>query len=129
MKTRQEGFTIAEVVMSMVMLGVVLTTLAGLVYSTAVTAVKAQDTSTRTAITLEIVNRYTTLPFANLTSACDTTGTTGAQYRRCATVVVNSANQRTVTIDVTPLQRDTTTESVTFIRSFRTASNPLCLGC
>lgn len=129
MKTRQEGFTIAEVVVSMVLLGIVLTTLAGLVHSTAVQAIKAQDITTRTAATLEIVNRYTSMPFGSLTSACDTTGAVGAQYSRCATVVTDFANQRTVTIAVKPLQRDTTTESVTFIRSFRNASNPLCLGC
>ena len=129
MKTRREGFTIAEVVMSMVMLGIVLTTLAGLVYSTAVQAVKAQDTTTRTAATIEVVNRYTTLPFDSLRSRCDTTGTGRARYRRCANVTVNSPNQRTVTIGVKALQRDTTTKSVTFIRAFRTSSNPLCLGC
>jgi len=129
MKNRQDGFTIMEVMISVVILGIVLTTLAGLVYASAVQAVRAQDTTTRTGITLEMVNRYSTLPFANLTSGCQTTGKPRAMYNKCATVVNNSGNQRTVTITVKPLQRDTTTETVVFIRSLRNSSNPLCVGC
>ncbi|HSJ10230.1 MAG TPA: prepilin-type N-terminal cleavage/methylation domain-containing protein [Longimicrobiales bacterium] len=129
MNTRQEGFTIVEVVISMVMLGVILTTLAGLVYASAVQATRSQDISTRTAASLEIVNRYSSLPFASLVTACDTTGTDRARFHRCATVTNNSSTLRTVTVVIKPLQRDTTSEVVTFVRSQRNNVNPLCVGC
>ena len=132
MNTRQEGFTIAEVIVTMTLLGIILTTLGGLTYTTARQAVVNTDTTTLEAASLETVNRFAALPFANLQAAagCDTTGTLNNKYRRCVTVNV-SGNSAQVQVVTTPLQRTTRVPvaTVLFTRVGPPSSNPLCVGC
>ena len=131
MRTRQEGFTIAEVVISMVMLSIILVTLGGLTYASAQRALSATASAQRQAYAMETVNRLTTLPFANLTSAagCDYVGTTNMRFQRCVTVTA-SGSSATITLVVTPVNRTSVGAStMRFYRVNTASANPLCSGC
>jgi prepilin-type N-terminal cleavage/methylation domain-containing protein len=131
MKKRQEGFTIVEVVISMVLLSIILVTLAGLTYSTAQRAISATTVSQRQSFAMETVNRLTTLPYASLPGAagCTTVGSTNNQFSNCVTVSVGG-NSTTIQVVTTPLHRSSLGASgVTFVRTNNNIVNPLCSGC
>lgn len=127
MKTQQDGFTLVEVVIALVLMAVILTTLGGLTFVTARQAVVADNTMEREAASLEMVNRYASMPFNQLAMgiACDSAGTTNNWYRRCATVTaLGSARQ--IVIQTTPEQRGVAPATVTLIRNPPPAASPLC---
>jgi prepilin-type N-terminal cleavage/methylation domain-containing protein len=131
MKARQEGFTIAEVIVTMTLLGIILTALGGLTYTTARQAVLNTDTQTLEAASLETVNRFAALPWANLASSagCDTTGTMNNRYSRCVTVTT-AGNQAQVEVITVALSRHRVPPAtVRFNRVGPVSSNPLCVGC
>jgi prepilin-type N-terminal cleavage/methylation domain-containing protein len=131
MKTRQEGFTLVEVVIALVLMAIVLTTLGGLTFATARQAVVADNTMEREAAALEMVNRYAATPYNQLTAGtvCDSAGSENNWYRRCATVSqLGGAKQ--VVIVTTPEQRGIAPVTVTVIRNAPPAAGPLCtIGC
>ena len=130
MKTRQDGFTIIEVLVAMVMLALLLTTLAGLTYYTAWQAVRATNMTTQQSISLAAVNRFSTLPFNQLATnaGCDSVGTTNNMYRRCITVTTTGGTAQ-VQVVTTPLQRSLPASTVQFVRTGPPGNNPLCSGC
>jgi prepilin-type N-terminal cleavage/methylation domain-containing protein len=130
MKTRQEGFSLVEVVISIILLSVILTALAGLTFATASQSILNQDSSSAQAASLETVNRFSALPYASLaTSAgCDTTGTTRNRYSRCTSVTTSGTSAQIVVV-TTPLQRKAQAITVRFNRVKPGATNPLCIGC
>ena len=131
MKSRQEGFTIAEVVISMVMLSIILVTLAGLTYASAQRAISATTVSQRQSYAMETVNRLVALPYANLPGAagCQTVGTTNNQFTNCVTVTV-AGNSATIQVVTTPIHKTAVGAStIRFRRASNNAVNPLCSGC
>ena len=131
MSTRQEGFTIAEVVISMVLLSIILVTLGGLTYTSAQRALTATASAQRQAYAMETVNRLTTLPFANLAGAagCDSVGSPNMRFQRCITVTT-AGNAATITLVTTPVnQKAVGTSTLRFYRANTAATNPLCSGC
>ena len=130
MSRRQSGFSLVEVVVAMILLGIILTALAGLTFRTAKQAVYNTDSTKAQAASLEMVNRFSALPFSSLAAAarCDTVGTTNNRFQRCVTVttVGNSAQVQVVTL---PLQRSAPAITVRFNRVKPGSTNPLCIGC
>jgi prepilin-type N-terminal cleavage/methylation domain-containing protein len=96
MTGNREGFTLVEVIVSIVLLSVILTGLAGLTFATAQQAVFTTNAATRQALSLETVNRFSTLPYDSLagyaTMRCDSAGTSNDRYSRCVRSTV-SGNQ------------------------------------
>jgi prepilin-type N-terminal cleavage/methylation domain-containing protein len=130
MTGNREGFSLMEVVVSIVLLSIILTGLAGMTFATAQQAVFTTNTAARQALSLELVNRYATLPYDSLanyaTMRCDSVGTTNDRYRRCVRSTTGS-NQSAVEITVTPLQRDTSGTTVRLVRMGNAAlHNPFC---
>ena len=84
MKAQQQGFTLVEVVIALVLMAIILTTLGGLTFVTARQAVVADNTMEREAASLEMVNRYAAMPFNQLTvgTACDSAGSTISNGRK-----------------------------------------------
>lgn len=133
MNARQDGSTIIEVVVAVVMLGIILTMLAGLTYTTARQAVRNNDTALQQAAMLEVVNRYSAIPYAevsalNGSTTCDNVGSANAQFQRCVTVSAATRGVR-VNVVVTPLQRGIPATSTQFARAAPATANPLCIGC
>jgi prepilin-type N-terminal cleavage/methylation domain-containing protein len=131
MNGKREGFTIVEVVISMVLLSIILVTLAGLTYASAQRAISATTVAQRQSFAMETVNRLVALPYASLPGAagCQTVGTTNNQFTNCVTVTVGG-NAATVTVVTTPIHKTTVGAStITFRRAANNATNPLCSGC
>jgi Tfp pilus assembly protein PilV len=127
MNGRSEGFSIMEVIVTIVLLAIILTTLAGLSFSAARQSVFAADVSTREAAALATMNRLATLPFDQLAGAagCETLGTANNQYTLCVNVNVAGGAARVV-ITTTPLQRTAAPTSVQLVRMGPPPSNPFC---
>lgn len=127
--SNRDGFTIVEVVISMVMLAIILTTLAGLTYATTRQAIIANDANAREAAALELVNYLSAAPRDSILGrvGCDTTGTTRALYQRCTTVASNPQRD-SISVVTTPLQRGVPPTSHSLVRR-RASTNPLCSGC
>jgi prepilin-type N-terminal cleavage/methylation domain-containing protein len=125
MSGRREGFTIMEVIVSIVLVAIILTTLAGLTFATARQAVFASDVTTREAASLAALNRLATLPFDQLPGAvgCDTTGTQNNHYEMCVSVSTAGAATR-VEVTTTPLQRAGAPTSVQLVRMRPPPENP-----
>jgi prepilin-type N-terminal cleavage/methylation domain-containing protein len=132
MSTQREGFSIVEVVVSMVLMAVILTALAGLTYTTARQSVRNGDNTTLQAASLGAVNRFSALPYSTLTGAagCDTVGVANNRFQRCVTVTQVSG-ARNVQVVTRALQRSTNLPptTVSFTRVAPSTGNPLCLGC
>ena len=130
MTARQPGFSMLEVVVAMILLSVILTALAGLTFNTAKQAMLNTDGTKVQAASLEIVNRFSALPYASLVGAagCDTVGTSNNQFRRCTTVTT-TGNSAQVEVVTTPLQRNASAITVRFNRVAPGTTNPLCIGC
>jgi prepilin-type N-terminal cleavage/methylation domain-containing protein len=131
MKTQQDGFTLVEVVIAMVLMAIILTALGGLTFATARQAVVADNQMEREAASLELVNRYAAMPYAALTAgtACDSAGSDNNWYRRCATVTTLGGAKQ-ILIETTPEQRGIAPSTVTLIRNAPPGVSPLCtIGC
>jgi prepilin-type N-terminal cleavage/methylation domain-containing protein len=114
---RQEGFTLVEVIVAMVLLAIVLTSLAGLSFAASATAIRNADDAAVRAHSLEVVNQYMTLPWNTVRNAntCTDAGGAGSVYRRCVTGV-QSGRFATITVVVTPQQRRQRPDTVRFVR-------------
>ena len=130
MNSKQDGFTIIEVLVAVILMSIVLVTLGGLTYATASQAIYASDASTSQAASLETVNRLSTLPFNSLAGAagCQTLGSGNNQYERCVEVETQGAIAN-ITIVTTPKQRKAHPTTVKLIRTRPPTGNPLCSPC
>lgn len=130
MNPRQDGFTIIEVLVAVILMSIVLVTLGGLTYATASQAIYASDASTSQAASLGTVNRLSTLPFNDLAGAagCEKLGSGNNQYERCVTVTTTGSLAR-IQVVTTPQQRNAHTTTVNLVRTRPPTGNPLCTIC
>lgn len=127
MSSQRDGFTIMEVIVTIVLVAIILTTLAGLTFATARQAVFAGDVATREAASLATLNRLATLPFDQLAGAagCRTAGTANNEYSMCVTVSTAGGAAR-VNVTTTPLQRAGAPTSLDLVRMGPPPENPFC---
>jgi len=133
MKSDREGFTLVEVVVALVMMAVILTMLAGLTYATARQAIVADNATARQAVALQTLNRYATMPYANIPAsitpnACDTVGTTNREFETCVTLTP-ATNATVIEVVTTPLQHNVPASTHRIVRAAPPTQNPLCMGC
>ena len=132
MNGARDGFSLVEVVVSMVMLAAVLTSLCGLTTVTAQRSLTLANSAARQAFTLQETNRIASYPYSTLSTlaGCDTLATTTSstlnqlKYRRCITVS-DSTRYRLVTMTVTPLRAGTYADTVQVRRVTDVTANPL----
>jgi len=132
--TKRSGFTLIEVMVSMVMLAIILVSLAR---ASTVIAVRGRSNdlvAKRTAILQTEANKFGAMSFAALQAFPTTTKsfTRGDfAYTRRLTITSQSAinNRYTVKIVVIPTTDPTKTDSVILDRSLPPTGSPLCVGC
>ena len=126
----REGFGLVEVVVAMVMLAIIVTSLAGLTYASARQSMIADNAMARQAVALQTVNRFATMPYANIPGAagCDTVGSTNRAFETCVTLAP-ATNATRVQIVTRPLQYKMAASTMRIIRAAPATSNPLCMGC
>jgi prepilin-type N-terminal cleavage/methylation domain-containing protein len=126
MKKTHSGFTIVEVVVAMVMLSVILSMMGGLIFSAARQSISNGTASQRQAASMELVNRYATLPFADLKPYRDTVKYGGNLFDR--TVAVTAfADSAVIVVTNQPLLHNVSASQVRLVRSRNAAAqNSLC---
>jgi prepilin-type N-terminal cleavage/methylation domain-containing protein len=126
MKSTRSGFTIIEVVVAMVMLSIVLSMMGSLIFSTARQSITNGTASQRQAASMELVNRYATLPFADLQPYRDTINLAGNLFER--TVAVTAfADSAIIVVTNQPLLHGVSASRVRLVRSRNAAAqNSLC---
>ena len=121
------GFSLVEVVMSLVLLSIVLVALVGLTFTTAQRSALLADSNARQALLLQEVNRMTVVPFDNLPGqvGCDSLFSGPHSVHRCVSVTELSATSRRVTVVMRSPRQPARPDSVSFIRARAAVSNPL----
>lgn len=124
----REGVSLIELVVAITFLGVVLASIAALTTEAAQQATILAGQSRRQAALTEEVNRLTAMPFAALTpglGACRVLNEPGFVHTRCVSVTALTTYVRRVQVIVTPRQRGTRPDTVTFVRANPPAISPL----
>jgi prepilin-type N-terminal cleavage/methylation domain-containing protein len=126
---QQNGFSLVEVVISIVLLSVILIGLAGLTFQTAQRSVQLSDASARQALLLQEVNRLSAIPYGQIPgqAGCDSVFTGPHRFERCVSVTqISQTRQVTITLRSPKLIRP---DSVVFIRAEVSSCNPLAGFC
>ena len=124
----RKGFTLMEIMVSMMILAVGIMVLGGFLMRSSRTAEAASAISYQTAAIAAEMARYDALPFAALAAGTTCTTVTAAPlpHTQCVTITNLSAKVRQVKIKVTPANALTQPDSVMFERSISGfATNPL----
>jgi len=127
MKSNREGTSLVELIVAMTLLGVVMTSLAGLTFDTARRSVIVAGNGYMQGVMTEQVNRLAALPFANLPSAagCMTVSTGVFPHRRCITVADVTNVRRNVQLIIQPAQPGLLSDTANLVRWSAPATNPL----
>ena len=124
---KRDGMSLVELTVAITFLGVVLTSVAGLMVESAQRAEALAGQSRRQAAVTEEVNRLTALPWAPLApgSVCRTVNDPGFSHTRCTTVTAVTTFVRQVRLIVTPTQPGIRPDTVQFTRANAPILNPL----
>jgi Tfp pilus assembly protein PilV len=127
MKSNREGTSLVELLVAMTLLGIVMTSLAGLTFDTARRSVIVAGNGYMQGVVTEQVNRLAAMPFANLPSAAGCTNvTTGVfPHRRCILVVDVSTVRRDVQMIIQPGQPGLLPDTSNLVRWNPPMTNPL----
>jgi prepilin-type N-terminal cleavage/methylation domain-containing protein len=134
MVRQRAGFSLIEVVVSMVMLSIILVSLAR---ASTVIAVRGRSNdlnAKRTAVLQMEANKFGAIPYANIAgwSTANKTFTKGdfTYTRRLTISAQNATNTRyLIKIVVIPSIDATKGDSVTIERTLPPTGSPLCVGC
>ena len=100
----RQGFILLEVLVAMVLLGLVLSTLAAMMFAVAKRSITSTGSSYRNAILMQEVNRLEALPFDSLAlgTTSVTVGTMPYPHTRIVTVTTISDKAKQVQLVITP---------------------------
>lgn len=127
----RQGFSLIEVIVSMVLLAIAMSSLAGLMYSVSTSSKKVTGAAYRNGVLMHEVNRLIALPYDSLavgtTSFSTSTGT--YPHSRAVTVTAPLVNLKKVKVIVTPVNADYKPDTVSFTRTNARTSRVLCTIC
>ncbi|HEX6693568.1 MAG TPA: prepilin-type N-terminal cleavage/methylation domain-containing protein [Longimicrobiales bacterium] len=124
---RREGFSLVEVVVTMVILAVIVMSLAALTGYTAQQSLRAANATGRQAVALQEANRVAALPYTALpatASGCSNVTIGLLTYQRCYTVTTGT-RFRDVMVVITPQRAGTFADTVRIRRVINATPNPL----
>jgi hypothetical protein len=123
----REGTSLVELLVAMTLLGVVMTSLAGLTFETARRSVIVAGNGFMQGVVTEQVNRLAALPFAQLPGAagCVTVATGVFPHQRCITVTNVSNVRRDVRLIIQPTQPGLLPDTLDVVRWNPPTTNPL----
>lgn len=126
MQSRREGFSLVEVVISMVLIAVIVSSLAMLTTKTAQQSIQLQNQAGRQAYALQETNRIAAIPYDSIPNkvGCDTVATGNLQYRRCLGFTAGT-RYREATMIITPLKAGTYADTIVLRRAASSTVNPL----
>jgi type II secretory pathway pseudopilin PulG len=103
-KRRQEGFILLEVLVAMVILGLVLSSLAAMMFAVSKRSIISTGSSYRNAILMQEVNRLEALPFDSLAVGSSSVTVSADPYPHTRVVTITALNAKTkqVKVVITP---------------------------
>ena len=128
MKNR-DGVTLVELLVAMVLLGVMMTSVAGLTFEAARRSIVTTGDSYRQAALLEEVNRLTAEPYGNLAAGtvCRSVSSGVFPHTRCVTTTSTGLYSVQLTVVITPTQSGVQPDTAVFTRSRAPLTNPFNL--
>ena len=125
----RDGLSLVEMLVAMVMLGVMMTSVAGLTFEAARRSMVTTGDGYRQAAMIEEVNRLTALPYSNLTlgTTCRSVSTGVFPHTRCVAVTSTGLYSKRLVVVVTPSQPGVASDTLAFARARAPLSNPLAM--
>ena len=129
----RSGFSLVEVVVTVVLLGIVLSSLGRMSTAISVAARKNDLVARRAAVMQLEANKFGAMPYTTLIAFTPTVATTftpgGFGYSRKLTITNPSTNRYDVKIVITPTNTALKADSITIERTKPTTATPLCTTC
>lgn len=128
----RKGVALVEVIVAMVLLGVAVSSLAGLVYSISQSGFKNTGNAYRNGMLMLEVNRLEGIPYDSIPVGTTTYTVTGGNYAHTRTIrVAEPVAQRvkTITVILTPANTRFKPDTVNFTRTKAKTSKVLCTTC
>lgn len=121
------GFILLEVLVAMVLLGLVLSSLAAMMFAVSKRSITATGSSYRNAILMQEVNRFESLPFDSLAvgSSSVTIATMPYPHTRIVTISLLSSKAKQVKVVITPTNKLYKPDTVSFRRTLPATNSAL----
>lgn len=127
----RRGFSLIEVIVSMILLAIAVSSLAALTHSVSQSSIKVTGAAYRNGILMHEVNRLIALPYDSLGTGETAITVTDGNYphTRVMTVAEPGDRLKTVRIIVTPVNPKYKADTLTFFRTNARTSKVLCTTC
>jgi len=128
----RKGIALVEVIVAMVLLGVAISSLAGLVYSISQSGLKNTGNAYRNGMLMLEVNRLEGIPYDSIAVGTTTYTVTGGNYahtRRITVAEPVAQRVKTISVILTPANTRFKPDTVSFIRTKAKTSKVLCTTC
>ena len=129
--SRRRGFTLIEVIVSMILLAIAVSSLGGLTHSISQSSIKVTGAAYRNGVLMQEVNRMIALPYDSLAVGTMSFSVSSGNYphSRAITVAEPAPKVKTVKIVVTPTNALYKPDTVNFTRTNAKTSKVLCTIC
>lgn len=128
----RKGVALVEVIVAMVLLGVAVSSLAGLVYSISQSGLKNTGNAYRNGMLMFEVNRLEGIPYDSIPVGITTYTVTGGNYAHTRKITVAepvAQKVKTITVVLTPTNTRFKPDTVSFTRTKAKTSKVLCTTC
>jgi len=127
----RRGFTLIEVIVSMILLAIAVSSLAGLTHSVSQSSIKVTGAAYRNGVLMHEVNRLIALPYDSLGVGTKSFGVSTGNYphSRVITIAEPVTAVKTVKVIVTPTNPLYKPDTLQFIRTNARTSKVLCTIC
>jgi prepilin-type N-terminal cleavage/methylation domain-containing protein len=127
----RKGFSLIEVIVSMVLLAIAVSSLATMMYSVSQSSMKVTGSAYRNGVLMHEVNRLIALPYDSLAVGSHTFTATIGRYphTRVVTIAEPAAKIKTVKVVVTPSNPIYKPDTLQFTRTNAKTSKVLCTIC
>jgi len=125
------GFTLIEVIVSMILLAIAVSSLAGLTHSVSQSSMKVTGAAYRNGVLMHEVNRLIALPYDSLGVGTTTFSVSSGNYphSRVITIAEPAEKVKTVKVIVTPTNPLYKPDTLNFTRTNAKTSKVLCTIC
>src|SRR3990170_6307944 len=127
----RQGFTLIEVIVSMILLAIAVSSLSGLTHSVSQSSIKVTGAAYRNGVLMHEVNRLIALPYDSLAVGTSGTTVTAGNYphSRLITIAEPAEKVKTVSVIVTPTNPLYKPDTLNFTRTNPRTSKVLCTIC
>jgi prepilin-type N-terminal cleavage/methylation domain-containing protein len=132
MTNQRKGFSVVEVIVAMVLLGIAVSSLAALTYSVSQSSMIATGNAYRNGVLMQEVNRLEMSPYDSVRTGTTTQTVSGQPYPHTTVITVTEPTLnvlKNVKVIITPTQARFKPDTAIFIRTKARTSRALCTDC